>query len=197
MIEKAIPIQPNARSGARRRLKVRLWLAALLLGVGLLGALREDRPGGDVTWANSYEAGLALARQSGKPLLFSFHTPGCGWCQKLDAETFTDPTVVDLTRQFVCVRLDSDVDIAAVARYQVMEYPTTLFADARGKELARLTGYLPPDRFAPALRVVLKATTDGSPSTILRDHGPTQPLPQLEPPAALEAQRHRGKAKTR
>jgi thiol:disulfide interchange protein DsbD len=171
MTEKAIPVRANRASGRQSRIKSQLLVVALLLGVGILGAVRESRIGGDVAWASSYEAGLALAQHANKPLLFSFHAPECGWCRKLDAETFTDPNVVALTRQFVCVRLDSDVDDAEVERFRVQEFPMTLFADAQGKELARVSGYIPPDRFAGVLRLVLKATATDHPTT-LQESGP-------------------------
>ncbi|HZO91583.1 MAG TPA: thioredoxin fold domain-containing protein [Chthonomonadaceae bacterium] len=142
---------------SKRSRKRWLLLLAFWLGVGVLGAVRESRIAPEMAWAGSYEAGLAQASQLGKPLLLSVHTPGCGWCQKLDAETFTDPKVIELSRRYVCVRLDSDVDTAIVERYHVLDYPTTIFADSQGKELARLPGYIPPDRFAQALRLALEA----------------------------------------
>jgi thioredoxin-related protein len=180
--------------GAMRKrslLRGRLLSLALLLSVGMLGAVRESRTGGDVTWADSYAAGLAQARQTGKPLMLSFHMPGCGWCQKLDAETFTDPRVVALLRQFVCVRLDSDVDSAAIQSYQVQEFPTTVFADARGREQTRFTGYIAPDRFAPALRLLLAGGEAGRIAGAASEHGPAlalrrpaavPPYPRNEPP---------------
>lgn len=129
----------------------------LLLGTGLLGAIRGDRPGGDIPWASDFQTAAALARRTHRPLLLSFHTPGCGWCAKLDAETFTDKRVVALSKRYVCVRLDSDVDAALCVRYVVLDYPTTLLLDPDGRELARLTGFIPPERFAPALTAALNA----------------------------------------
>lgn len=126
----------------------------LLLGVGVLGGIRGARHGGDISWAVSFEAGQEQAKQSKKPLLISFHMPGCGWCRKLDAETFTDAKVLGLSRRFVCVRVDSDVDGAIVQRYRVMEFPMTLVLTPQGEEIARFSGYVPPDRFARAMEVL-------------------------------------------
>lgn len=139
----------------RQRMKVWLPCLVLLLGVGVLGAIREERIGGDIAWARNYEAGLAQARSERKPLLFSFHTPGCGWCKKMDAETYTDPQVLSLARRFVCIRLDSERDTSAVARYGVFEYPTLLIADPEGQTLARVSSYVPPERLASALQETL------------------------------------------
>lgn len=141
----------------QRRRMMTGWVVPMLLlvGVGVLGAIRGARAGGDIAWASGFEAGLEQARQSGKPTLLSFHTPGCGWCRKLDAETFTDTKVTELSRQYVCVRVDSDVEDAAVQRYRVMEYPMTVVLKPNGEEVARFAGYVPPDRFAKALELLL------------------------------------------
>jgi thioredoxin-related protein len=142
---------------SERRIKRWLLPLALLLGVGVLGAMRENRAGGELAWARNFEAGSKQARQSHKMMLLSFHTPGCGWCEKLDAETFTDPKVVELSRRFVCVRLESDLDGEVAQRYTVFEYPMTIITDPQGRALTQLPGYIPPDRFGAALGVLLDA----------------------------------------
>ncbi len=140
----------------RLRIPPRLFgwlpLLAVLLGVGVLGAIRENRIVTEPTWLHSYEAGLRLAQRTHRPLLLSFHTPGCSWCAKMDAETFTDPQVVELSRRFVCVLLQSDTDPEALHRYNVTEFPTTLLTDPQGHLLSATTGYVPATELLPALR---------------------------------------------
>ena len=128
---------------------------ALLVSVGVLGAVRGGRMGGDVAWQSDFETTQTQARQSGRPLLIEFHAPGCVWCAKMEAETFVDTAVVDLSRRFLCVRLDGETEIALRDRYQVMEYPTTVFADAQGNLVGKLPGYVPPVRFARAEQQIL------------------------------------------
>src|SRR5262249_43880076 len=111
---------PSSGPPLERFTAMRIWknsklmgwlpLCCALLGAGVLGAIRDSHYGGDITWVGNYQAGLKLARAMHKPLLLCFHTSGCGWCQKLDAETFTDPKVVERSNHYVCVRVESDVD---------------------------------------------------------------------------------------
>ncbi len=129
-----------------------LPLLAVLFGVGVLGAIRENRIVTEPTWIHSFQAGLALAQRSHRPLLLSFHTPGCGWCAKMDAETFTDPRVVDLSHDFVCVIVDSEADPAAVRRYNVTDFPTTLLTDPQGHILSASTGFIPASELLTVLR---------------------------------------------
>ncbi len=141
-----------------------LLLLTLLAGTGVLGAVRDNRYGGDLAWAANYTEGLRLARQTGRPLLLSFHTPGCGWCAKMDGETFTDPQVVQQSQRYVCVRLESDVDAQLVRQYAVEEYPMLLITDPRGVAVAHLPGYVAPDRLAPALDKLYPLASRPAPS---------------------------------
>lgn len=134
--------------------KVLGWLPLLcaLLGVGVLGAIRDNRYGGELTWVGSYAEGVRLAQKTHRPLLLCFHAPGCGWCEKLDAETFTDPRVVERAKRFICVRVESDLDPEVVRNYGITEFPTVLLTDSNGTTRNAITGYVPPDRFAADLQ---------------------------------------------
>ena len=129
-----------------------LPLCCALLCVGVLGAFRDNHYGGDISWAGNYQIGAQTARKTHRPMLLCFHTPGCGWCEKLDAETFTDPKVVELSSRYICVRLESDVDAQIVQKYGITQYPTVLLTDPEGRLLHEITGYVPPPRFAESLR---------------------------------------------
>ena len=129
-----------------------LPLLAVLVGVGVLGAVRENRIVTEPVWLRSYEAGFRLAQHTHRPLLLSFRSPGCSWCAKMDAETFTDPAVVELSRSFVCVLVDSETEPGALRRYDVTDFPTVLLADPQGHLLCAPMGYLTASELLPALR---------------------------------------------
>ena len=150
------------RSHRRGQIKGGLLLTTLFLGAGALGAIRESHIRTDIAWSRSFEAGMAQARRNREALLISFQAPDCGWCEKLGAETFTDPLVIDLSRRFICVRVDREVDSALVARYGITAFPTTLVLDPQGRTLARIPGYLPADRFAPLLSDALSSLSTTS-----------------------------------
>ncbi|MCW3100706.1 MAG: Thioredoxin-like domain [Chthonomonadaceae bacterium] len=131
-----------------------LPLLAVLFGAGVLGAIRENRIVTEPVWLHSFQTGLKLAQQSHRPVLLSFHTPGCSWCAKMDAETFTDPAIVELSRNFVCVVVDSETEIDVVKRYDITEFPTTVLTDPQGHLLSASTGYVPASELLPALRKI-------------------------------------------
>src|SRR5947208_2217242 len=63
-----------------------------------------------VAW-RSWNTGLAAAAGSGKPVLVDVYTDWCGWCRRMDRDTYSRTEVSDyLNRHFVAVRLNADSD---------------------------------------------------------------------------------------
>ncbi len=137
-----------------RRPNIPLTIAVFFVFAVVVNLLNAHSVGGDVAWAQSYPAGMAQAKQEGKPILLSLHSPGCVWCRQMDATTFRDKRVVETARRFVCIGLDYSTDGAIIDRYRAVEFPLTIVLHPDGTEIARWTGYLPPDRFLAALQTV-------------------------------------------
>lgn len=121
---------------------------ALLVSVGIMGAVRGGQTDSDIAWNTDMAQAQTFAQRVHRPLLLEFHTPGCEWCAKMEAETFSDPRVVELSRRFICIRLDGEMEPILAQQYGVHEYPTTVFADTNGHVLGKLPGYVPAADFA-------------------------------------------------
>ena len=122
-----------------------------LIGAGVLGAIRDYRYGGDLVWTPGYQKAIVTAEAKHQPLLISFHSSGCDWCRKMDAETFTDPRVVALSHGFVCVRIDALREPELIQKFHITEFPVTLIADERGRTLTHLDGFTDASAMAAAL----------------------------------------------
>jgi thiol-disulfide isomerase/thioredoxin len=98
---------------------------------------------------------LAKSKETGKPVFIDFTTDWCGWCKKLDKDTYSQASVADAMKAFVNVRVDAEkgegVEIAK--RYGVNSYPTLVIVDATGEEIDRISGYAPP---APFLKEIAR-----------------------------------------
>jgi len=105
-----------------------------------LAKLAGSRTG--IAWI-PYEAGVALASQTSKPMLVDFTATWCGWCKKLEQDVFSNKEMISLSQQFVCIRVDGDERPDLASRFGVDGYPTTLILDASGQELGRTVGYKP------------------------------------------------------
>lgn len=138
--------------------KVVGWAAIglALVGAGVLGAIRDYRYGGDLVWASGYRQGLQQAQTTHRPVLISFRSSACDWCRKMDAETFTDPRVVSLTHDYVCVSVDALREPALIRQYHITDFPVTLIADGSGLMKSRLDGFATPEQLISVLKNVVE-----------------------------------------
>lgn len=95
-----------------------------------------------VSWGYDLDSALKSAKQRGVPVMADFYTDWCGWCKKLDKDTYTDQKVNELSREFICVKVDCEKNRQAASRYSVRGFPTIIFFDPNGNEKKRITGYV-------------------------------------------------------
>ena len=73
-----------------------------------------------------YNAGMAAAAQSGKPVLLDFSGYGCVNCRKMEAAVWTDPKVKDI--------IDNDFVLVTVLVDDKTRLPETIIVQENGKE---------------------------------------------------------------
>jgi thiol:disulfide interchange protein len=132
---------------------------SLLAGCSRIGGTHASAArSSSVAWERDLAAGLSRAGSEGKKVVMvDFYTDWCGWCRKLDETTFSDPAVSTTLKRLVSVKLDAERGGRADAeRFNVEGFPTLLFLDAKGTEVARIPGYLPPGEFLEQLNEILK-----------------------------------------
>jgi thioredoxin-related protein len=122
---------------------------------------------GEITWME-YDAGLKKAREENKHVFIDFTAKWCGWCKKMDRETFKEPDVVKLINEsFVPVRVDGDSpNELDVDGYKITEksltrnefgvrgYPSFWFLKPDGTKLGKIDGYHNKDYMLEALTFV-------------------------------------------
>src|SRR5687767_10944887 len=97
---------------------------------------------------------LAKAKAEGKPIFLDFDAKGCGWCRKLEKETFSQGSVGDAMRAFINVHIDVEEGEGEelAKRFNVHGYPTLVVLDSSGAEVDRIGGYMPPEPFVKEIR---------------------------------------------
>jgi len=109
-----------------------------------------------IQWFSSFADGQAEAKKLNKPIMADFSTDWCGWCKKLDKDTYTDAKVIELSKKFVCIRIDGDKSEDLVSKYSVRGYPTILFLNPDGSLLDTSVGYLPAGDFLARMQKSVK-----------------------------------------
>lgn len=147
-------------------------LPALILLLAVFAPQARAAATSATPW-RAWDAGMAEAEKSQRPILVDVYTDWCGWCKRMDRDVYTRPEIRDyLSKNFVMVKLNAEANDAAryegrswtsrslASRFQVTGYPTTIFLRANGEHLANLPGYIAADRFLLLLRYVGEGAMD-------------------------------------
>jgi thiol-disulfide isomerase/thioredoxin len=139
-------------------------LRSLIACAALLASGQGARAGGGggaIAWRNSLPAAQAEAKKSHKLLMVDFYTSWCGYCKKLDAETYTDANVIKLSGQVVTIKVDAEREGKDLAmKYGVHGFPTILFLNDTGGVEGMIDGYLPPANFIQTFNNTMKRHQD-------------------------------------
>ena len=104
-----------------------------------------------VQWRHEYSEGLVEAQRGKRPILISFHADWCGWCEVMDRETFSDPEVAGVLKDFVCLKIDADANPKVAFAYQVSSLPRTFVINTHLEIVGDLTGFYKKEDFLPLI----------------------------------------------
>jgi thioredoxin-related protein len=131
---------------------------ALLLSIlFLFGCTAVDQPVAEsnIAWIKDFDVALDIAKSESKPILIDFYTDWCGWCKKLDKDTYGNAQVQQELEQFVCVKIDAEKNKDLSRKYKISGFPSTAFLKSDGQLIEVVPGYRPPDEFMKILDDIL------------------------------------------
>jgi thiol:disulfide interchange protein len=131
-------------------------MLALAAGLTLALAPATVAAPKQIQWKDNLEKGLAQAKKENKPALIDFYADWCGWCERLDKDTYTDPKVIELSKRFVMIKVNTEDARRAAIKYGVRSLPTIVITDSGGREIGRVTGYRPASSFLNEMQVALR-----------------------------------------
>ena len=137
-------------------------LAALPFAAALLaaGAPAAGAGGDGPAWHRTADAAIAAAAATGRPILVDLDADWCGWCKRLDRQTFAEPGFrAWAAGRFVLLRLDVEdggEGSRLRRRFGARGLPTTLIVDSRLARVGAVDGF----RTAPQMIAALDAELD-------------------------------------
>ncbi len=110
-------------------------------------------------WSNDL---FAQARAENRFVILDLEAVWCHWCHVMDEMTYSNPEVQSLlAAKYLPVRVDQDGDPALSARYGDWGWPATIVFAPDGTEIAKIRGYIEPERMVSLLRAVIDDPTPG------------------------------------
>ncbi len=127
-----------------------------------------------IHWYNIEEA-QKLSDSIPKRIFIDFSTSWCGWCKRMDAETFANPVIAKyMNANYYCVKFDAESrdtvvfngqkfanqgavntrsahDFAITVLHGQLSYPSYAIFDKPRTHITIMQGYMPADKFEPYL----------------------------------------------
>lgn len=135
-------------------------------------AATSAKPSAQIEWISIEEAAKRNQKQPRK-IFIDVYTDWCGWCKKMDRDTFSDPKVSEyLNKHYYAVKLNAEGkepitlngttyqfkpenrshDLAIQLLQGKMSYPTTVYLDENFNMLSPVPGYLNVEQFDKILK---------------------------------------------
>lgn len=114
---------------------------------------------GKLPWIEgTFDELLARAQKEDRLIFIDFWTDWCGWCKRLDADTFSDDAVVEEMKDILCFSVDAESETGEplARRYNVRGFPALILLNPDGSPRDQIGGYLPPDEFRKEIQRVRK-----------------------------------------
>lgn len=113
----------------------------------------------EVSWFHSYSQAAQVAKQNQKPMLVFMNKPGCGSCQYMKENVFTNQSIIEyLNAHYVSISLDINTNDAP-QKLQVKVTPVFHFLTSSGeKSIETLIG----GKTAPYFLKLLKKGNTGA-----------------------------------
>ncbi len=116
-----------------------------------------------------FEEAVKANQSNPKMLLVDVYTDWCGWCKKMDKDTFTDPKVIDyINSNFYAVKLNAEDtqrtfdfmgkkynEAQMAAAMRVNSYPNFVIIDPTLQNITQMPGYREPAPFLEGLNSIV------------------------------------------
>ena len=86
----------------------------------------------------------------------------CHWCHVMEKTTYADPEVKELlAAKYLPVRVDQDANPDLSSRYGDWGWPATIVFGPDGTEIAKIRGYIEPERMQALLKAIIDDPSPG------------------------------------
>lgn len=109
-----------------------------------------------IHWLSDLDEAQRRSAADGKPVIAYFTFDTCHWCHKLEEDTFSDASVIELSRRFHWVKINRDVTPELCEQFNMSAYPSLITLGDNLEKIHRFSSYMLPDEFKPRLLDALR-----------------------------------------
>jgi FKBP-type peptidyl-prolyl cis-trans isomerase 2 len=129
----------------------------VVLDIEVVAVTRASELAGmQIPWMEDHDKGLLAAKEAQKPAVMLLYADWCGWCKKLENETFPDPRIKVLRDRLTFIKVNSGRQKDVQKKYGQKGFPLVILFNRKGEMAGRIDGY----RDAPGLRRALDGLID-------------------------------------
>jgi len=126
----------------------KIVFSVVIMAVGVYALIPSET--NSVEWKPFTED--ALTEISGRGVVIDFYADWCIPCKELDALTFSDPEVIELSKEFETYKADMTKSLSPEVenireRFKIVGVPTVLILNSDGEEVERITGFVNAKEF--------------------------------------------------
>ena len=120
-----------------------------------------------INWIEYSEDQFQSAREQQKPIMLDFYADWCIPCKELDKFTFSQPEVIELSRNFTMMKVDltragDPLTKTMKNRYNIKGVPTLVFLSPNLEEMEqlRVVGFMEKEEFLPIMEQALSSANN-------------------------------------
>lgn len=151
-----------------------MWLALYVSGSFLVNAQtpKSTAEPAKLVWVD-WNEGYEKAIKTGKIVLVDAYTDWCGWCKKMDRDTYSNPEVIKkINANFIAIKFNPEIEgktykigdetftgaqlYGLFTQGQSTGFPTTYFIFPAKKRILLDAGYKAPEGFLQVLETVVQ-----------------------------------------
>jgi thiol-disulfide isomerase/thioredoxin len=111
----------------------------LLIIIPLVAATSANAQ--SVNWLKDFDEAKQMAKETGKPILLDFTASWCKPCQEMEKTFWVRTDVIELTKDFIAVKVNYDNERGLAEKYYVSSIPNVTITDPWGNWLNYTRGF--------------------------------------------------------
>jgi uncharacterized protein len=135
----------------------------MVLAIASLGGFAIPTAAAEaIKWSGWGDEVFGRAQAEQRFVILDLEAVWCHWCHVMEKTTYADPQVVELMQsKYLPVRVDQDANPDLSSRYGDWGWPATIIFAPDGSEIAKIRGYIEPERMQALLKAVIDDPSPG------------------------------------